>query len=886
MKSEDKILDLVFHQIPPERILKKLCNWNGPLKASSVNNLRKEEMLRFAETVFSGYSQDEQSLIYDWMTQKKSERAQALNIPESDFLMLSAFGMEVLTMCGNEPYCKGEETLRWREMYLVFGQDLLICAYLACLDVQQAFHRTDFSWPACIRTNNSSLNAILTSGIAENHYHLVGSSQAFPISWCALMNDPGATEKWPKIFTESLQSTHSRGPEDNVMSVKERVQVASLVRTILFRALHRKDFTSTGIGNTTVPFSGATEFDFGYRRSFAMTGYLMETVQALRCAYGAKVDLPENPAACLDYALEGSIFQTVATFPYRILVGERSFLYSCFLACYRGDFTEFEQALFHLYIVLKTAFRGELIQINQQVGFQNFSNYQDRKDLFWDESIYQWDAYRTAINAPLTIGSVSSLESRFCPSKTAEGTIQKVALIDKAKKFADITYPPIYDEKGYQFNCELDAAAFKDEKHFYVAHFPKRHDDKVEEKDAFALKCRHSNLREDLKNRAVELSRALADSEYLCNRIRGIDGCANEVDCRPEVFSSAFRFLRSGIYSRQPKVCTMLPPPHSRLSVSYHVGEDFYDIIDGLRAIDEAVFFLELQRGDRLGHALALGVDPDLHYKTKSGSIILPQQNYLDNLVWLLFRCRQLGVHINPQQYGIMKEQAIKLLRRIYGKAIQTQKWSIGLQEYFYSMQLRGDAPELYESLSFQNNSFCGSQYDLYRINKQVSNTYRNDPEIVGMYYYYHYGYNEKIEGAKAIEVDITPEYIAIVRQVQDVMQSYLERKGLIIECNPSSNVLIGTFKEYKVHPVFRFNSRGLMGGNADNPNCHQMHVCINTDDLGVFDTSLEFEYALLFAALSKERDSMGNLRYSENDILAYLQNLQMLGLRAVFPAP
>lgn len=886
MKSDDKILDLIFRQIPPERILSRLCNWNESLKITSAKNVYKEELLRFAETVFSGYSRDEQCLIYAQMVQRRCEKAKELNVPESDFLLLLAFGMEVFTMQGNEPYCRFEETLRWREMYLFFGQDLLICAYLAYLDTQHAFHRTCFSWPACIRTDNCALNGILKTGVAENHYHLNGSSQSFPISWCALMNDPRSFEKWPKDFTESLQSTFSRGPEDNVMSAKERVQVASLVRTILFRALHRKDFISTSKCDSEVPFSSVAEFDSGYRLSFSMMGYLTETVQALRSAYGAKINLPGSCAACLDYALEESVFQTVSNFPYRILVGERSFLYGCFLACYRGDFTDFEQELFHLYIVLKTAFRGEFIQINRQVGFQNFANYQDRKDLFWDETIYQWDAYRIAINAPLVMGSVASLELRFCPSKTAEGTINKVTLFDEAKKFADIPYQSIYNTEEYQFNRELEAASFRNDQYFYVIHFPKRHDDKVKPKDKFALKCRHYDFRKDLKNRVIELSKALADSEYLCNRIRGIDACANEVDCRPEVFATAFRFLKNGTYSRQPIVGAMRSPPRSRLSVSYHVGEDFYDIIDGIRAIDEAVSFLGLQRGDRLGHALALGVDPEVHYRTKSGGIILPQQNYLDNLVWLLFRCRQLGVCINPQQYGIMKEQAIELLRKIYGKAIQKHKWSVSLQEYFYSMQLRGDAPELYDSLSFRNDHFCGIQYELYRVNSEVSNTYRNDSEVAGMYYYYQYGYDEKIEGAKTVSLDITPEYVTLVHQVQDVMQNYLERKGLIIECNPTSNVLIGTFKEYSAHPVFRFNNRGLESRSVSNKNCAQMHVCINTDDLGVFDTSLEFEYALLFATLSKETDSEGNLKYSENDILSYLQNLQMLGLRAVFPTP
>ena len=54
-----------------------------------------------------------------------------------------------------------------------------------------------------------------------------------------------------------------------------------------------------------------------------------------------------------------------------------------------------------------------------------------------------------------------------------------------------------------------------------------------------------------------------------------------------------------------------------RLYATYHVGEDFLDIADGLRAIDEAILFCGLERGSRLGHALALGIDSYEYYKYK-----------------------------------------------------------------------------------------------------------------------------------------------------------------------------------------------------------------------------------------------------------------------------
>lgn len=56
------------------------------------------------------------------------------------------------------------------------------------------------------------------------------------------------------------------------------------------------------------------------------------------------------------------------------------------------------------------------------------------------------------------------------------------------------------------------------------------------------------------------------------------------------------------------------PPPISpvRIGATMHAGEDFVDPISGLREIWEAIEFLELRSGDRLGHALAAALNPDL----------------------------------------------------------------------------------------------------------------------------------------------------------------------------------------------------------------------------------------------------------------------------------
>ncbi len=62
------------------------------------------------------------------------------------------------------------------------------------------------------------------------------------------------------------------------------------------------------------------------------------------------------------------------------------------------------------------------------------------------------------------------------------------------------------------------------------------------------------------------------------------------------------------------------------------------------------------------------------------------------------------------------------------------------------------------------------------------------------------------------------------------------------------------------------------------------MEVCVNTDDLGIFDTSLNLNTHCYSGRWTRSWMPTGKKRYQTCDILRYLKNLQDLGMRAVFP--
>ena len=866
MEIYGRALDLMFRRIPAERIVKGLEKDCLGLAHTARDYETDDFLLLYSETVFAGFSRDEQELFLQLIRENQETLDRyGIHYPLA-FSVLFHLGKKYLDILQDEPVCRYSLLLDWRQIYHMVGQDMLVCAFLAERDLESSRYRFDFGWLPTLNSDNRGLNNMLAEGIAENHSHLNGSTQIFELSWIALMNHP--YERIPQIkkMDKSLRGMFIRGAADVTMSLTDKVELAALLRTILFRRIIKDGENE------------AKSMQY-YRNEYLLQlehgAAVQNTVEELRFAYGAEFDTLDGQKGVLDYALHEKL-QRESNSHYRSLMGERWLLYSCFRECLCGKLTDDEQSLLYLYLVLKTAFRGELIQTNQQVGFHNFMEYQDRKDLFWENSIYEWEAYRMAVSGPINNQNIVSLESRLAPKETAEEDANRILKLDRASWFAeekgiaDLEEIPFWKEKMQEWAKKSPG--------FYTIHFIKTKDDEKSRERELILQCRNQNVRNKLMLESVALARALSRSEYLCARIRGIDACNAELFCRPEVFAQTYRFL-SGY---QPEMLGfeegMLKLARPQLGRTYHVGEEFYSIADGLRAIDEALRFLGLRRGDRLGHALALGVQPEIHQNFKSHYAVMPKQNYLDTLVWILYRGMEMNLGMPTKIRAQYRQKAESVLREIFGEAIRENGRSVTLEEYYASMQLRGDRPERYLHMKYEPTPFSINAWDRFDVQKDPElGLLRQDSHIARLYYLYQYGRREKMIGAKPVQVEMDRDELALIKELQERMMDYIRVQGIYIETNPSSNVLIGTFGEYQNHPIFRFNEQY----GETNQRHQQLKVCINADDPGVFDTSLTFEYALIYEALDTAYDSDGKKKYDEERIMAYMQQIRQTGIEA-----
>jgi hypothetical protein len=115
--------------------------------------------------------------------------------------------------------------------------------------------------------------------------------------------------------------------------------------------------------------------------------------------------------------------------------------------------------------------------------------------------------------------------------------------------------------------------------------------------------------------------------------VRGFDLCTDEAGVPVWVMAPLIRWVRDAgqqaFIHLKKRGEFKIPPPR----ISVHAGEDFVHLLTGLRRLDESVTYLGLEEGDRLGHALALGVDP-LIWFGRAGRVVVTYEERLFDLIW------------------------------------------------------------------------------------------------------------------------------------------------------------------------------------------------------------------------------------------------------------
>ncbi len=323
---------------------------------------------------------------------------------------------------------------------------------------------------------------------------------------------------------------------------------------------------------------------------------------------------------------------------------------------------------------------------------------------------------------------------------------------------------------------------------------------------------RYSKFYRQRHLQARALARAILNFPSLLGCIRGLDLCTDELGCPGWIFAPLFRYVREAAHSAAGYLNSLRYP----LRVTIHAGEDFVHLAGGLRRVDESLRYFGLREGDRLGHAIALGIDPKA-WAEENGPILMTAEERLWDLVWMYSFTLRQGIAFARDTLPQLEREANRLSLDIFGESLS-----------------HAQLEDLYESM-YSEDKLLEVGYPLC-LNRPES---RDTP--LQRYFTSSEIYDK---GQRLIWIRHPKNEADILAALQERLRQVVSNRSITIEINPTSNLLVGNLADLAGHPLWRLNPP------RQDPSLTPVKICIGSDDPSVFATRLPEEYQLLLDAL------------------------------------
>lgn len=350
--------------------------------------------------------------------------------------------------------------------------------------------------------------------------------------------------------------------------------------------------------------------------------------------------------------------------------------------------------------------------------------------------------------------------------------------------------------------------------------------------DPSARRCnpsgyRYSGYYRSVRSGAVNLAALLHAYPRSLEVVRGVDLCTDELGVPLWVLKPLLEHvLRAG---REASAWLARATGESlpTLGVTVHAGEDFVHLLGGIRRVAEAVDLLELGEGARLGHAVALGIDVKAWC---AGSTLLrvPRGERLLDLLWAW----QMAGQLTDEKRGwlaIVEREICRLGATIFGQAVtphQLSQWWLLLH----------DAKAL-RCVGFPDGPV--------RLDDQWPRAHESERHVLRLLHAWLTS-PAVFRRSQELELVDTSKDVGQLQALQDQLRQSIADRGLVVEVNPSSNLLIGHLVDLTAHPLWRITPpAGAANGAAP------IRVAIGSDDPITFATTLPEEYQLVADALS-----------------------------------
>jgi Adenosine deaminase len=305
--------------------------------------------------------------------------------------------------------------------------------------------------------------------------------------------------------------------------------------------------------------------------------------------------------------------------------------------------------------------------------------------------------------------------------------------------------------------------------------------------------------------------------------IRGIDACNDENAIPAWVVIPHMRRVveesRTILSNLQgtPRLIGLQP-----LRTTVHVGEDYLHVQTGLRRIAEFMKHLPLAETDRMGHALALGIDI-IDWCNRFPTCVMSIEERLWDLAWEHELFSNQSIATSATRIKFVEGEILRL-----GRSIIDQKATLS------------NILDLYQSV-FDLTALTiagfpdGNGRARPRSSKKNTSLlakYLTSPKVFA-------------QGQIAIAVDTALERDHLL-ELQEYLRHQVMLNRIVVEINPSSNLLVGRLGDLKTHPMMKLIRIGeRLKGNG-------IPIVIGTDDPVCFSTDLPNEYELILDALAE----------------------------------
>lgn len=746
--------------------------------------------------------------------------------------LLEPAGARVLLRQDAEP---GRLVERWRWISLCLPPDLLIAARYAPLHRDPPEDRVSLVSPP--------LERLLESPCAETHLH-VGAAVPFGLMWGGLMRQIASTEDlaWKRLGEDCRECQPIRGEKD----LRALIYGAALTRLLLAAFLRQR---SRGLAPSSVhsfdSFFMHHRAELWSRVSWtfgpaAAERLLCESLQALRLKtappalvrvrslyrhmLGLRVPtadpletwLRPEPGLCapevrlnrraLSYLLDSpddTSFHRV----YLQYVRARSLLYR-FLVEEQGTagldwFTQHYKRI----SPLRKAMDGDkyAIALREEARDLNLGALEVRTapEPSWPLVRSEVQALANAALQTQThgdrprLGAPHGLADATLGGRTSDQRQPEVGLILHFIKTATEGKRPVADPRSRAFRARYGAWC-------------------------------HARLRE-----AWAIGAALRYHPELLVVLRGVDIANLELAIPTWPVLDLFAHVREASERAAALLARVRPAWRVQpLRVTYHAGEDFRRLVEGIRRMHEPLQFGLLRQGDRIGHGLALGLDPHVHAE-RGPTQAQPLEERLDDLLWELERYQRGDLPCEAGRLELARAEALRLGCEQYGQVIQlseSRSAPVTVDSLLRARQLRHDRRRL-ELLGYPQLVFVPPPFASETPTGQLLLRYLTDAAVYE-------------RGRRVLEIQARSDECAMLVQAQRWLTGLMARSGITIEGNPSSNLLIGRFGALHEHPAFRFQPLPVDGAEG------AVAFSLSTDNPVTFSTRLADEYAYVYDAM------------------------------------